>query len=375
MQNKPLVSFILPNYNNEHVLDMLFSSFLENNTYENYEFLVTDDGSLDNSLSILRKWEASGKITRMKVFAEKHHGIVHALNTCLFAAKGDFIIRMDGDATVETKGFVEKFLEFYSICPEKIGVITGKVTSDMGPYPSIAGSIITETGFTMRGCVTWEPVGKRTGDTSAPSDEMIRLLADIPSEVDTAAGICTFSDRETAMKIGGFDVNYPLWVEDIDFYLSYRLHNKKCFYLPEIESCHRISLRGSRNAAAWKKHSQSFWKKISRALFYTSGVNYWRYKFLGLPVLTIKQKNDNQNTYYLFRIPVYEKRVLSYKEITLQHDFAYMSQKWGFDCLNPNMAEVLEKYKGTEVVWAYDENLRKIGEDILAEYEKIRHAS
>ena len=62
MKKNPLISFILPNYNNQHVLDLFFEKFLKNNTYQNYEFIVTDDGSEDYSLAVLRKWQNSGQI-------------------------------------------------------------------------------------------------------------------------------------------------------------------------------------------------------------------------------------------------------------------------------------------------------------------------
>ena len=57
MENSPFISFIMPNYNNEHVLDLFFSKLVENNTYDNYEFVITDDGSTDESLKILKKWK------------------------------------------------------------------------------------------------------------------------------------------------------------------------------------------------------------------------------------------------------------------------------------------------------------------------------
>lgn len=163
MENSPLVSFILPNYNNRHVLNLFFEKFLENNTYENYEFIVCDDGSEDDGLELLYKWEKSGKISNMQVIAEPHKGIINALNKCLFAAKGDFIIRCDGDATIETKGFVEKFLEFYYINPEKIGVITSKVIIDDGRLHALGRSVVSSEGLLDRGKKPRETVGNEFG--------------------------------------------------------------------------------------------------------------------------------------------------------------------------------------------------------------------
>ena len=81
---KPLISFILPNYNNQHVLDLFFEKFVINNTYENYEFIVCDDGSEDDGLELLYKWQNSGKINNMQIIAEPHKGIINALNKCLY---------------------------------------------------------------------------------------------------------------------------------------------------------------------------------------------------------------------------------------------------------------------------------------------------
>lgn len=89
MNKNPLISFILPNYNNEHVLDLFFEKFIFHNTYDNYEFIIVDDGSEDNSLEVLYKWKNSGKIKNMLIIKEPHLGIINALNKALFLTKGE----------------------------------------------------------------------------------------------------------------------------------------------------------------------------------------------------------------------------------------------------------------------------------------------
>ncbi|ELD0294987.1 glycosyltransferase, partial [Campylobacter jejuni] len=258
MNKNPLISFILPNYNNEHVLDLFFEKFIFHNTYDNYEFIIVDDGSEDNSLEVLYKWKNSGKIKNMLIIKEPHLGIINALNKALFLTKGEFIIRCDGDATIETSSFVEKFLEFYYINPEKIGVITSKVIADNGWLHALGRSVISVNGLLDRGKIPTEVIGNRKWDFATSVSKNFESIVNIPAEVDTALGVFTFFDRETAIKIGGFDKNYPLWIEDDDFFLSFRLYNKKCFYLPNIEICHRFSLRGNRNPNAWKRKKTFF---------------------------------------------------------------------------------------------------------------------
>ncbi len=323
MEHTPLVSFILPNYNNEHVLDLFFAKFLRYNTYENYEFIVTDDGSEDRGMEVLKKWQQSGQIREMTIFQESHKGIVHALNKALFAAKGEFIIRCDGDATVETQGFVEKFLDFYFVAPDKIGVITSKVISDEGWLHALGRSVISQEGLLDRGKVPEEPVGKRVWDyKTVPIDDIARVMNKV-SEVDTALGVLTFCEKKTAWDIGGFDPKYPIWIEDDDFYLSFRLHGRKVFYLPDIFACHRFTLRGKRNPDAWKK---KWYKRLFR------------------------------------------KRTSSWRARILRHDYAYWREKWGFDPLNPDLDVISKKYAGTELLWNYLPHLREEGENIINKF-------
>ncbi len=363
MQNiEPLISFIMPNFNNEHVLDLFFQKLYQNNTYENYELIVTDDGSTDNSLELLYKWQKSGKFRNFKIIAEPHKGIINALNKCLYAAKGDFIIRLDGDATIESKSFVEKFLEFYNVSPDKIGVITSKVIDDKNILHALGRNVISEKGLHNRGYVISEEVGNRTFDGGILLDKKLNEYIDMPAECDTALGVCTFSDRETALKIGGFDYNYPLWIEDDDFYLAYRLHNKKCFYLPSVRICHRFSLRGSRKTAKnifeLKKFKQYIDKTFQNTLKTLCFLNVFIFNKICFSIL---YKNFD------FKIETNPWRIN-----ILKHDYKYWKSKWGFDVLNPDMNIVKEKYKNTEILWNYDEKMRQDGIDIINKYLSLK---
>ena len=345
--NKPFISLIMPNFNNEHVLDLFFSKFIENNTYDNYEFIVTDDGSTDNSLSILKKWQKSNLIKNMTIFAERHKGIISALNKCLYASKGDFIIRLDGDATIETKSFIEKFLEFYYIDPEKIGVITTKVITDQGKLHAIGRNVISPNGLHDRGYI----IKRTNGNISAVLDEKLNEYINIPAECDTALGVCTFSDKKTALKIGGFDYRYPLYMEDDDFYLGYRLYNKKCFYLPDIEICHRFSLRGSRKPKDTKiQKLKKFLTNILRTIYICLILN-------DVPVCVNLKPVKSKNSW---------KREIWNKDIKVWY------KKWGFDCINPDMEYIKDRYKNTELIWNYNKTLKQKGIDIVNKYIQIK---
>lgn len=107
--NEPLVSLIMPVYNTGQFLNEAISS-IKNQTYQNWELIIVDDHSTDNSPSLLRK--ISGKDQRIKVFYNKENkGVSYCANLALTKAKGQYVARMDSD-DISSIDRIEKQLEF-----------------------------------------------------------------------------------------------------------------------------------------------------------------------------------------------------------------------------------------------------------------------
>lgn len=90
----PLISVIVPVYNSEKYLKNCISS-IRNQTYDNLEIILVDDGSPDNCPAICDEWEK--KDNRIKVIHKKNEGVSSARNAGLDAATGEFIGFVDGD--------------------------------------------------------------------------------------------------------------------------------------------------------------------------------------------------------------------------------------------------------------------------------------
>ena len=92
-----LVSVIVPVYNTEHyVLDCIKS--IQDQTYPNWELILVDDRSTDQSLSICRA--SAAQDSRIKVFhQEKNSGALATRNRGIEEAKGRFICFLDSDDT------------------------------------------------------------------------------------------------------------------------------------------------------------------------------------------------------------------------------------------------------------------------------------
>lgn len=98
MIQDPLISIIVPIYNSAAFLPKCLDSIL-NQTYQNIEILLIDDGSSDNSREICNRY--AKKDTRITVVHKKHEGVSAARNSGLKIAVGDWIGFVDSDDFIE----------------------------------------------------------------------------------------------------------------------------------------------------------------------------------------------------------------------------------------------------------------------------------
>ena len=91
---KPLVSVIMPVYNGEKFVGEAIESVV-NQTYKNWEIIIVDDGSTDNSKKIIDQYLTDSRIHYIK--HSKNQGIPSARNTGIKASQGDFIAFLDQD--------------------------------------------------------------------------------------------------------------------------------------------------------------------------------------------------------------------------------------------------------------------------------------
>lgn len=95
-----LVSVIVPIYNQEKYLEKSLLSLLNQN-YSNLEIILVNDGSTDDSLPIIKKYEE--RDSRIKIIDKENGGVSSARNAGLEIAKGDYIGFVDPDDWVESE--------------------------------------------------------------------------------------------------------------------------------------------------------------------------------------------------------------------------------------------------------------------------------
>lgn len=92
LEQKPTVSVVMSVYNAEAHLPETIKSVLAQ-TYQDFEFIIIDDGSTDKSVAIIN--DITDK--RLRLIRQRNHGLVYSLNKGIQLARGQYIARQDAD--------------------------------------------------------------------------------------------------------------------------------------------------------------------------------------------------------------------------------------------------------------------------------------
>jgi glycosyltransferase involved in cell wall biosynthesis len=132
MSRNPLVSIVLPTYNGSRYLAQAVQSCLEQ-TYPNWELIIVDDGSTDNTPALIAQFTAIDSRIR-SICHEMNRGLPGALNTGFSLAKGDYLTWTSDDNCYRPQA-LSKMVEFLESNPEVDIVYTNFTIIDEAGNP------------------------------------------------------------------------------------------------------------------------------------------------------------------------------------------------------------------------------------------------
>jgi len=103
----PSITVYITNFNYGKFLNNCIKSVLNQN-FKNFELIIIDDGSTDNSLKILKKFK---KKQNIRFIFQKNKGLIKTNNIAIRASKGDFILRLDADDYLDPNALLVLFNE------------------------------------------------------------------------------------------------------------------------------------------------------------------------------------------------------------------------------------------------------------------------
>ncbi|MEA3254643.1 MAG: glycosyltransferase family 2 protein [Candidatus Altiarchaeota archaeon] len=215
--DKPKVSIVILNWNGwEDTLECLKS--LHQTTYPNYDIIVVDNGSTDNSPKILRRIYSGIDLIENKEnigFGEGNNvGINYALNR-----GADYILLLNNDTTVDPK-FLSELVE----------------AAEGNPDAGILGSKIY---YYHKPEVVWLSCYKINSLTGL----CIQVDKGVDAgECDYVAGCAMLIRKEVFDKIGLFDPDFYLYGEDAEFCIRASFHRGyRILYVPTAKIYHKVS--------------------------------------------------------------------------------------------------------------------------------------
>ena len=138
-----MISILTPTYNRAHTLPRLYKS-LKQQTMKDFEWIIVDDGSTDNTKYIVEKWIKEINLFNIIYIKQKNGGKHRALNKGIPHAKYDYIYIVDSDDYL-TDDAVEKIHLWISTIDNKskfagVSGLKGKITDKgmiiIGQFPS-----------------------------------------------------------------------------------------------------------------------------------------------------------------------------------------------------------------------------------------------
>ncbi len=111
-----MVTVFTPAYNRAHVLDRAYNS-LKSQTYKDFEWVIIDDGSSDNTKEVVDFFIAQDNFFEIRYYYQENQGKHNATNSAVQKAKGDLFITLDSDDGCKPTA-IERLVAMWNTIPD-----------------------------------------------------------------------------------------------------------------------------------------------------------------------------------------------------------------------------------------------------------------
>lgn len=223
-QSQPLVSIIIPNKDNIDLLDACISSILHTSTYSNYEVIVVENNSTEPATFDYYKSLATDKRIRVVEYADTFN-FSKIVNYGATQAEGDYLLLLNNDTQVISPDWIETMVNY--CMREEVGVVGAKLLHD--------DSTIQHAGVTVRRYKHPEHLFSMLPD-ERPGYFCRAWLA---QNVLAVTGACQMIKRTLFEQLDGYDEEYVIGLNDIDFCLRAIEAGKLVVYCPYAKLIHK----------------------------------------------------------------------------------------------------------------------------------------
>lgn len=264
----PKISLITLTYNSSRHIDKLFKSlfaeFDEDLKSKKIEIVVVDNKSTDDTVKKVKK--IGGNKIRL-IENDTNEGFAKGINLGVKNSTGEFVLTINPDAEFKS-GDIFKALSLFE--DKKVGVVGGKMVDKNGDSEKSAGRFI-KTAETFLLSVGLDEVFR------------VRVSPEKISEVDFVSGGFMLVSRKLFEENNGFDENFFMYIEDMEFCYRLKKSGYKVIFDPSIVIQHEGQGSSSRGFAVknifsgiyyfHKKHGSIFSQLSTKFLLRTKALS------------------------------------------------------------------------------------------------------
>lgn len=226
VQGEPMVSIIIPNKDEKETLGACLKSIREKTEYKNYEILIIENNS--TSEEIFRYYKELSGDPRIRLLRWKKEFNYSAINNYgARLAKGEYLLFLNNDVTVITKGWIKEML---GVCGRKeVGAVGVKLL-----YP--------DHTIQHAGCVVG--MGGIAGHmfTDMPAQRSGYLhKASILQDMSAVTAACMMMKKSVFEQAGGFTEELAVAFNDVDLCLKVNQGGHLVVYDPYVQLFHMES--------------------------------------------------------------------------------------------------------------------------------------
>lgn len=214
---KIIVSVIIPNWNGETLLKDCLQS-LQKQTYKDFEIILVDNGSTDDSIEYVL--ENFPKVKTIKL--SKNFGFAKAINEGVKTSVAKYVAFLNNDTEV-TNNWLENLIKVVQKHPEAISVNSKILNFYNRKLIDGVGILINEVGQA-------KSIGFNQEDQGYDDSEMY---------IFGATGGAALFRRLDFIKVGCFDENYFMYSEEVDFAFRAQFLGYQSIYCPKAIVYHQ----------------------------------------------------------------------------------------------------------------------------------------
>ena len=96
LKNAPLITVFTATYNRGHLIQRIYQSLLRQKEF-NFEWLVIDDGSQDQTEDLFNDWTSRDNPFEIRYYKQENRGLIRTLNRGIELARGEYFAKIDSD--------------------------------------------------------------------------------------------------------------------------------------------------------------------------------------------------------------------------------------------------------------------------------------